>query len=95
MFSVFDEVKRGIYKRADVTPERESSNKEINKAKQYINGALEIKGRVIDIGHGIICENVPIITPNGDVVVSRLNFKALLEDNHFSSCSAGLAALLA
>ncbi|KAM6436594.1 ATP-binding cassette sub-family D member 2 [Liasis olivaceus] len=75
MFSVFDEVKRGIYKRADVTPERESSNKKRNKAKQYINGPLEIKGRVIDIDHGIICENVPIITPNGDVVVSRLNFK--------------------
>ncbi|XP_007420603.1 ATP-binding cassette sub-family D member 2 [Python bivittatus] len=75
MFSVFDEVKRGIYKRADVTPERERSNKKRNKVKQYINGPLEIKGRVIDIDHGIICENVPIITPNGDVVVSRLNFK--------------------
>ncbi|XP_026533020.1 ATP-binding cassette sub-family D member 2 [Notechis scutatus] len=75
MFSVFDEVKRGIYKMSELTPERESNNKKRNKAKTCINGLLEIKGKVIDIDHGIICENVPIITPNGDVVVSKLNFK--------------------
>ncbi|ETE59114.1 ATP-binding cassette sub-family D member 2, partial [Ophiophagus hannah] len=75
MFSVFDEVKRGIYKMSELTPERESNKKKRNKAKQCINGPLEIKGKVIDIDHGIICENVPIITPNGDVVVSKLNFK--------------------
>lgn len=32
-------------------------------------------GEVIDVDNGIVCENVPIITPNGDVVVSCLNFK--------------------
>lgn len=30
---------------------------------------------MIDVDKGIVCENVPIITPNGDVVVSCLNFK--------------------
>lgn len=32
-------------------------------------------GDVIDVDNGIVCENVPIITPNGDVVVSCLNFQ--------------------
>ncbi|XP_034982377.1 ATP-binding cassette sub-family D member 2 [Zootoca vivipara] len=75
MFSVFDEVKRGIYKRTVVSQECESNNKKTDKTEQHIDGPLEIKGRVIDVDHGIICENVPIITPNGDVVASRLNFK--------------------
>ncbi|XP_072856743.1 ATP-binding cassette sub-family D member 2 isoform X1 [Pogona vitticeps] len=75
MLSVFDEVKRGIYKRAAVSQECESNNKKRDKTERHIDGPLEIKGRVIDVDHGIICENVPIITPNGDVVVSRLNFK--------------------
>uniref|UniRef100_A0A8D2L3A9 ATP binding cassette subfamily D member 2 n=1 Tax=Varanus komodoensis TaxID=61221 RepID=A0A8D2L3A9_VARKO len=75
MFAVFDEVKRGIYKRTAVSQECESSHKKRDKTERHIDGPLEIKGRVIDVDHGIICENVPIITPNGDVVVSRLNFK--------------------
>ncbi|KAI6079099.1 ATP-binding cassette sub-family D member 2 [Aix galericulata] len=75
MFAVFDEVKRGIYKRTAVIQESENNSKNEDKTELHINGPLEIKGRVIDVEHGIICENVPIITPNGDVVVSRLNFK--------------------
>ncbi|KFZ59380.1 ATP-binding cassette sub-family D member 2, partial [Podiceps cristatus] len=75
MFLVFDEVKRGIYKRTAVIQGSENNSKNEDKAKLRIDGPLEIKGKVIDVDHGIICENVPIITPNGDVVVSRLNFK--------------------
>ncbi|XP_076185005.1 ATP-binding cassette sub-family D member 2 isoform X2 [Aptenodytes patagonicus] len=75
MFSVFDEVRRGIYKRTAVIQGSENNSKNEDKAELHIDGPLEIKGKVIDVDHGIICENVPIITPNGDVVVSRLNFK--------------------
>ncbi|XP_074024568.1 ATP-binding cassette sub-family D member 2 isoform X1 [Numenius arquata] len=75
MFSVFDEVKRGIYKRTAVIQASENNSKNEDKAELHIDGPLEIKGKVIDVDHGIICENVPIITPNGDVVVSRLNFQ--------------------
>ncbi|NWZ38237.1 ABCD2 protein, partial [Brachypodius atriceps] len=75
MFSVFDEVKRGIYKRTTVIQGSVNNSRIEDKAELHIDGPLEIKGRVIDVDQGIICENVPIITPNGDVVVSRLNFK--------------------
>ncbi|XP_051544664.1 ATP-binding cassette sub-family D member 2-like isoform X2 [Myxocyprinus asiaticus] len=71
MFLVFDEVQRGIYKRSSVATGEISEN----PPEMHIDGPLEIKGKVIDVDKGIVCENVPIITPNGDVVVSSLNFK--------------------
>lgn len=74
MFSVFNEVKKGIYKKS-VIQETQIQLKNQEKSGFHIEGPLEIKGKVIDVEHGIICENVPIITPNGDVVVSKLNIE--------------------
>ncbi|XP_042533687.1 ATP-binding cassette sub-family D member 2 isoform X1 [Dipodomys spectabilis] len=75
MFWVFDEVKRGIYKRAAVTQEPETQSKNGTNLEIPLSDTREIKGKVIDVDHGIICENVPIITPAGEVVASSLNFK--------------------
>ncbi|XP_057559075.1 ATP-binding cassette sub-family D member 2 isoform X3 [Hippopotamus amphibius kiboko] len=75
MFWVFDEVKRGIYKRTAVLQESENHSKNGANIELPLSETLEIKGKVIDVDHGIICENVPIITPTGEVVASRLNFK--------------------
>nr|XP_020007323.1 ATP-binding cassette sub-family D member 2 isoform X2 [Castor canadensis] len=75
MFWVFDEVKRGIYKRNAAVQEPEIQSKNGANIELPFSDALEIKGKVIDVDHGIICENVPIITPAGEVVASRLNFK--------------------
>ncbi|XP_053319494.1 ATP-binding cassette sub-family D member 2 [Spea bombifrons] len=74
MFSVFNEVKQGIYKRS-LIQETNKLKKNEELTELHIDGPLHIKGKVIDVDHGIICENVPIITPNGDVVVSKLNIK--------------------
>ncbi|OCT89107.1 ATP-binding cassette sub-family D member 2 [Xenopus laevis] len=74
MLLVFNEVKKGIYKRS-LIQETKNNNKNKEKTELHIDGPLEIKGKVIDVEHGIICEDVPIITPNGDVVVSKLNIK--------------------
>ncbi|KAM4882211.1 ATP-binding cassette sub-family D member 2-like isoform 2-T2 [Thomomys bottae] len=75
MFWVFDEVKRGIYKRAAVIQEPEIQSKNETNIELPLSDTREIKGKVIDVDHGIICENVPIITPAGEVVASSLNFK--------------------
>lgn len=44
MFSVFDEVKRGIYRRNAVIQESENNSKNEDKAELHIEGPLEIKG---------------------------------------------------
>ncbi|KAM8740115.1 ATP-binding cassette, sub-family D (ALD), member 2 [Acanthopagrus schlegelii] len=72
MFVVFEDVQRGVYKRSSLSAEGAEKK---SKPEMHIDGPLEIKGEVIDVDNGIVCENVPIITPNGDVVVSCLNFK--------------------
>ncbi|XP_070092047.1 ATP-binding cassette sub-family D member 2-like isoform X1 [Equus caballus] len=84
MFWVFDEVKRGIYKRTAVMQESENHSKNGANIELSLSDMLEIKGKVIAVDHGIICENVPIITPTGEVVASRLNFKnlSLLQNRH-------------
>uniref|UniRef100_A0A671YME1 ATP binding cassette subfamily D member 2 n=1 Tax=Sparus aurata TaxID=8175 RepID=A0A671YME1_SPAAU len=72
MFVVFEDVQKGVYKRSSLSSEGAEKK---SKPEMHIDGPLEIKGEVIDVDNGIVCENVPIITPNGDVVVSCLNFK--------------------
>ncbi|KAM8908218.1 ATP-binding cassette, sub-family D (ALD), member 2 [Spinachia spinachia] len=73
MFVVFEDVQKGVYKRTCVSTMTGTEKK--SKPGMHIDGPLEIKGEVIDVDKGIVCENVPIITPNGDVVVSCLNVK--------------------
>uniref|UniRef100_A0A665X6S2 ATP-binding cassette sub-family D member 2-like n=1 Tax=Echeneis naucrates TaxID=173247 RepID=A0A665X6S2_ECHNA len=73
MFEVFEDVQRGVYKRSSLSATTGGEKK--SKPEMHIDGPLEIKGEVIDVDKGIVCESVPIITPNGDVVVSCLNLK--------------------
>ncbi|XP_072222768.1 ATP-binding cassette sub-family D member 1 [Leuresthes tenuis] len=74
MFDVFEDVNQGIYRRS-AEREEESSGAAVIQHGQRVCGPLDIRGHVISVEKGIRCENLPIITPTGDVVVSSLNIQ--------------------
>ncbi|XP_058467862.1 ATP-binding cassette sub-family D member 1 [Malaya genurostris] len=71
MFEVFDEVSRGIYQKTVVTPDRN-----VGGILEFKNGQPIAKGEIVcsDVsGDMTIClKNVPVVTPNCDIVVSSL-----------------------
>ncbi|MED6278031.1 ATP-binding cassette sub- D member 1 [Characodon lateralis] len=76
MFDVFEDVSRGIYRRSADREEESTAQRGAQVPHgQRICGPLEIRGQVITEEKGIRCENLPIITPTGDVVVSSLNIQ--------------------
>ncbi|XP_056129123.1 ATP-binding cassette sub-family D member 1 isoform X2 [Lampris incognitus] len=76
MFDVFGDASEGIYHRSTVGEEqREDRGGEMMQHGVRVGGHLDIRGQVIEVEKGIRCENLPIITPTGDVVVSCLNLQ--------------------
>uniref|UniRef100_A0A8C1W2A0 ATP-binding cassette, sub-family D (ALD), member 1 n=1 Tax=Cyprinus carpio TaxID=7962 RepID=A0A8C1W2A0_CYPCA len=76
VFEVFEDVRAGMYRRSlsELKPEETGAARKI-KHGMRVEGPLQIRGNVIDVQQGIKCENLPIITPTGDVVVSSLNIQ--------------------
>lgn len=75
MLDVFEDVSSGIYHRS---ANRGVSQAEVGAVVQHgqrVSGPLEIRGQVVSVEKGIRCENLPIITPTGDVVVTSLNIQ--------------------
>ncbi|XP_040009183.1 ATP-binding cassette sub-family D member 1 isoform X1 [Xiphias gladius] len=79
MLDVFEDVNQGIYRRSADREEAlttgAAGGAAVVQHGQRVCGRLEIRGQVISVEHGIRCENLPIITPTGDVVVSSLNIQ--------------------
>ncbi|XP_038578577.1 ATP-binding cassette sub-family D member 1 [Micropterus salmoides] len=75
MLDVFEDVKEGIYRRSADREEELTGGGAVVQHGQRVCGRLEIRGHVISVEKGIRCENLPIITPTGDVVVSSLNIQ--------------------
>ncbi|KAG7220401.1 hypothetical protein INR49_018239 [Caranx melampygus] len=77
MLEVFEDVNQGIYCRSADREEKESlaGGGAVVQHGQRVCGRLQIRGQVISAENGIRCEDLPIITPTGDVVVSSLNIQ--------------------
>lgn len=88
MLHVFDECASERYQRIPVTTDDQSTiamqrrivlNQQTSEIrysrKQTILFLFRIEGEIIESVEDIIAENVPIITPNGDIIVESLSLK--------------------
>ncbi|XP_070558857.1 ATP-binding cassette sub-family D member 2-like [Ptychodera flava] len=74
MIKVFNDVSEGRYSKTMVTAGDVAKPKTALKSKERIEGPLEINGEVTEVETATISlDDVPIITPNGDVITSSLS----------------------
>ncbi|CAF3025200.1 unnamed protein product [Rotaria sp. Silwood2] len=71
MFHVFDECAHERYQRIPMIIGEQSST----SIKQKVTLNQQAEGQIIESEEDIIAENIPIITPNGDVIVESLSLK--------------------
>ncbi|CAF0962592.1 unnamed protein product [Adineta steineri] len=75
MLHVFDDCAHSNYQRTPIIPSENPSECSSALAKRKISVDHRAKGEIIESDEDIIAENVPIITPNGDIIVESLSLK--------------------
>lgn len=79
MFTVFEQVNKGVYKRPGAAIAAKS-RKSI-PALQFKEGMPQILGRVVEVSGFLRLKDVPVITPNYDIVVPSLTLE-VKQDMH-------------
>jgi ABC-type uncharacterized transport system fused permease/ATPase subunit len=86
MLHVFDECAHERYQRIPMVKEEHGSNG-IKRKVELDQQEFLTKGQIIESNEDIIAENVPIITPNGDVIVESLSLKVKLSNEYTQNIS--------
>ena len=79
MFCVFEQVNKGIYKRPGAAGAAKS--RKTVECLQFKDGMPQILGKVEEVDNYLRLENVPVITPNYDIVVPSLTLE-VRQDMH-------------